>query len=793
MTVRSGLRSTFGLGLCVVAFAAVATCAAWAQTPGSPPALLPMSRQIEVREGWLARRYQMLLPMMRTHGVGMWIVVNEEFHDDPIAPLIAPPRPYVGRRDIFVFIDAGTEGLKRFAVTGYAEEAVQRYFQSPDEPLAANKALPELAAKYQPKTIAIGIGGSRGVTRSLTHDAYLFIVEALGAEYAKRIVPAEPLIEEFLDTRTNDESAHYGVLVEWTEHLARRALSNEVVTPGVTTVGDVRRWLYDQSHAVGLVPWFQPDLRVQRRSLTPGSSRGFLAVAKEAVVIEPGDVVHLDFGLSYMGLSSDWQKMAYVLRESETGVPPGLARAMANTNALQDALARLSRPGKPSSDVFDETMAEMKTRGITAQIYSHPLGNQGHALGASIDMRSARRDPNVPQKRLRKGSYLAMELNTQTPVPEWNDQPVTIMAEDPVFLTDEGWKFFRPRQEAFYLIKNVPVTRPQYPDGLFAELWTSKGLIALQLEFEKTPMTVANFVGLAEGTVTNKALPPGAPFFDGTAFHRVVPGHVIQAGMAKAGETGLGYSFPNEIAPGLGHGRAGMLGMANAGPHTNTSQFYITLGDRSYLDGNYTIFGHVFSGLDVVNRIVQGDVVNHVRIVRVGEKAAAFKADETTFRAIVDAAQLRVKAADEAKARDEAALIRKGWPSAKPSAKGAKFIVRRKGSGDPAKTGQVLTVRYTGRLLDGRPFASSAEEGRPAPGTVATPFDYEAGRTRINPGVDEALIEMRSGEKRTVIVQGAAGYGTGGYTSREKPGEKRFVIPPNTTLVYEIELIAIRR
>jgi peptidylprolyl isomerase len=293
--------------------------------------------------------------------------------------------------------------------------------------------------------------------------------------------------------------------------------------------------------------------------------------------------------------------------------------------------------------------------------------------------------------------------------------------------------------------------------------------------------------------VANKALPPGAPFFDGTVFHRVVPGHVIQAGMAKAGETGPGYSFPNEIATGLGHGRAGMLGMANAGPHTNASQFYITLGDRSYLDGNYTIFGQVFSGLDVVNRITQGDVVNHVRIVRVGNKAALFKSDEESFRALVDAAQLRVKAADEQKALDEAALIRKSWPNAVLSAKGTKFIVRRKGSGGPAAPGQTMTVRYTGRLLDGRPFASSAEEGRPVPGAVATVFDYEAGRTRINPGVDEALLEMRPGGKRTVIVQGAAGYGTGGYTSREKPGEKRFVISPNTTLIYDIEVIAIRR
>ena len=126
-------------------------------------------------------------------------------------------------------------------------------------------------------------------------------------------------------------------------------------------------------------------------------------------------------------------------------------------------------------------MAEMKAKGITAQVYSHPLGNQGHGLGPSIDMRSASREPNAPPKPLRKGSYLAMELNTKTPVAEWGGQPVTVMAEDPVYLADDGWKFFRPRQEAFYLIaagaSSVVTTRAAYPEGLYAELATNKGLI----------------------------------------------------------------------------------------------------------------------------------------------------------------------------------------------------------------------------------------------------------------------------------------------------------------------------
>ena len=184
------------------------------------------------------------------------------------------------------------------------------------------------------------------------------------------------------------------------------------------------------------------------------TSGSFLAVAEEATVIERGDLVHLDFGICYMGLDSDWQKMAYVLREGESDVPEGLKRAMANTNALQNALVQASRPGLTGGEAYEATMAEMERQGIEAMIYSHPLGNHGHGLGASIDFRSARRsDQDRPARRLRRGSYIAIELNTSTPLPEWDNETVTIMAEDPAHLRDEGWVFFRPRQEEFYVIR----------------------------------------------------------------------------------------------------------------------------------------------------------------------------------------------------------------------------------------------------------------------------------------------------------------------------------------------------
>lgn len=425
-----------------------------AQKPREPK-LLPWSQQIAIREQWLHKHHALILPMMREHGIDMWIVVNEEFHDDPLTQYIAPPRPYAGNRDYFVFIDTGEKGLRKLAITGYAEENLKQFFESPDDPRPADKVLPELWEQYHPKKIALSYGARRGVQRSITKDTYDFIAEKMGPEATKHFVPAADLIEDYFATRIPEEFDTYSDLVALTDVLTRRAFSNEVITPGKTTLGDVRRWFYDQLGARGLTTWFQPDLRIQRKGMANNTSRGFLAVSPEEWVIQRGDVLHVDFGITYMGLNSDWQKMGYVLRPGEKDVPAGLKQAMKNTNELQDALMlRAARPGRVAGDVYNMAMDEMKQKGIEAKIYSHPIGNQGHGLGPSIDYRAAQRQDmaTTQAKRLVKGSYISIELNTVTPVPEWDGQKVFVMGEDDAYLTDDGYKFFQPRQTSWYLI-----------------------------------------------------------------------------------------------------------------------------------------------------------------------------------------------------------------------------------------------------------------------------------------------------------------------------------------------------
>ncbi len=440
----------FALGF----LALVPPASAIAQRTGNavyPPVHLPTwSQGIAIREGWLVQRHAMLLDMMRRHHIDMWIVVNEEFHNDPLTEYIAPPRPYTGNRDIFVFIDTGTT-LRKLAITGYAEESVRRFFEAPVDPKPAAEVLPALYAQYHPKHIGLSLDAKRGVQRSLTHDSYNFLAQTLGPEATTHFVPAADLIEEYSDTRLPAEFDMYKQLVILTDQLTRRAFSNEVITPGKTTIGEVRRWLYDAMGANDVATWFQPDLRLQRRGRTPSTSRGFLAVEPEATVIEPGDLIHLDFGITAFGLNTDWQKMAYILLPGQTAAPAGMAAALHNTNILQESLMTHSRPGLLAGEVYNGIMADMKARGIEAKVYSHPIGEQGHGLGAGLDYRAAQASASEG-KRLRGGSYISIELNTATAVAEWQNQKVYMMGEDDAYLTDDGFKTFLPRQTSLYLI-----------------------------------------------------------------------------------------------------------------------------------------------------------------------------------------------------------------------------------------------------------------------------------------------------------------------------------------------------
>lgn len=336
--------------------------------------------------------------------------------------------------------------------------------------------------------------------------------------------------------------------------------------------------------------------------------------------------------------------------------------------------------------------------------------------------------------------------------------------------------------------------KEDFPDGLFAVFNTGKGQIVVSLDYRTTPMTVANFVGLAEGTIKNKTYPAGTPFFNGSVWHRVVKGHVIQGGEpsvvadpANQEESSTGYEIPNEISH-LSHNKAGMIGMANGGPHTNTCQYYITLADRSYLDGNYTLFGEVIKGMEVVNRIEQGDTTFSIMILRVGDRAKNFIVNDITFDDLVSKQWTKVNFEKQKRIVTDKKFISDRYPILIDSPTGLRSRVEVNGSGSKPADGQEVNLSYEGLLTNGVKFVSSAE-GKPMDSDKAESFNHIIGTEGLVKGLEEGLKNMKAGERRILVIPADLGYGlNSGFYGKEIPGRKRLVISPGEILILNVTL-----
>ncbi len=308
-------------------------------------------------------------------------------------------------------------------------------------------------------------------------------------------------------------------------------------------------------------------------------------------------------------------------------------------------------------------------------------------------------------------------------------------------------------------------------DGLYAKFHTSKGEILVELEYKKTPGTVGNFVGLAEGNIENKAIPQGKPYYDGLKFHRVIPDFMIQGGDPKGNGTGgPGYNFEDEIHPELTHNKPGKLSMANAGPGTNGSQFFITHIATPWLDGKHTVFGEVIEGQDVVNKIAQGDKLEKLEIIREGEDAEKFNAVEA-FRSFSGA-----KAEREAAAKNQQEeMLGKISQGFEKTSSGLRYKIEEKGTGARAEKGKTVSVHYKGMLPDGTVFDSSYKRNQP--------IDFPLGEGHVITGWDEGVQLLHEGGKARFVIPSHLAYGERGAGG---------VIPPNATLVFDVELVKVK-
>lgn len=305
-------------------------------------------------------------------------------------------------------------------------------------------------------------------------------------------------------------------------------------------------------------------------------------------------------------------------------------------------------------------------------------------------------------------------------------------------------------------------------EGIYAKFNTNKGDILVKLTHRKTPGTVGNFVALAEGSKTNSAKAEGEPYYDGLKFHRVIPDFMIQGGCPQGTGTGdPGYKFDDEFHPDLKHSEAGVLSMANAGPGTNGSQFFITHVATPWLDNKHTVFGQVKEGQDVVDSISQGDTIEQLEIVRVGDEATSWDA-LAAFEEFQQSSKQKI--ADQQK--KELAELEKLAAGFKTTDSGLRYRILREGNGPKARTGQTVSVHYEGSLANGQVFDSSIKRNQP--------IQFNLGTGQVIPGWDEGIALLKEGDKARFVIPSDLAYGSAGAGG---------VIPPDATLIFDVELV----
>ncbi|HWP37377.1 MAG TPA: M24 family metallopeptidase [Gemmatimonadales bacterium] len=419
-----------------------------------------LREQAALRQQWLKDRLETVLArLMREHGVQMWIVAMREYNEDPVfRGLVSPTTYYARRRTIYVFHDRGPErGVERLALGGTSQgglyEALRETERAPDgRPRelwgrAQWDVLARIVRERNPRNIAVDISHTHAFSDGLSAGEWEQMQEALGPELGRRVVRAERLPLDYLAIRVPGMSATYRRMQEVVHEIIATAFSNKVITPGTTTTEDVVWWMLQRVNDLGLGTWFQTSVSVQRRGVNMADST--------APVIQRGDVLHCDFGITALGLNTDTQHMGYVLREGESDAPPGLKQALAKSNRLQDILLAEMRPGRTGNEVLAAALAQMRREGINGSIYTHPIGDHGHGAGAIIGLWD--RQEGVPGRGdvpLLANMWHSIELQATTPVPEWDNQPVRMAQEEEAEMTADGtMRWVLKRQSELHLVR----------------------------------------------------------------------------------------------------------------------------------------------------------------------------------------------------------------------------------------------------------------------------------------------------------------------------------------------------
>jgi Xaa-Pro aminopeptidase len=414
---------------------------------GIPP-ILPLRERARVQNAWLAERLDTVVPrLMREQRVDMWVLIAREYLEDPVmSTMLNAESMRARRRTILVFFDPGGDRpVERLTVSRYGMGGL---FQPSWDPAAQPDQFARLAslvAERNPRRIAINVSPNTAFADGLTHSQYDAFIAALPGRLRARVRATDELAVGWLETRIPAEMARYPEIVRIAHAIIAEGFSARVIRPGVTTARDLVWWYRERIAALGLSTWFHPSVAIFRR--------GAAEPLEGDAVIQPGDMLWKDFGITYLGLNTDTQQLAYVLRPGESDAPMGLRTGLADANRAQDLLIGSFETGRSGNEILAAALEATRAAGLRATIYSHPLGYHGHGAGASIgfwDNQAA--DPRGAH-RLRPDTAWSIELNVRHAVPEWGGQEVEFRLEEDAFFDGERVHWLEDRQTEFHLIR----------------------------------------------------------------------------------------------------------------------------------------------------------------------------------------------------------------------------------------------------------------------------------------------------------------------------------------------------
>ncbi len=431
-----------------------------ASAAAQAPPLPPLREQARIQQEWLKLRLERVLPQrMRHHGVAMWLVICREYNEDPVFFSLVSPTVFAARRrTIYVFFDRGeSAGVERLALGGGSNGGLYRVYRDPEtegrEIYGEGQwaLLRKLIEERRPATIAVNVSHTHAFADGLSAGEREKLESTLGPDWTRRLVRAENLPLEYLALRLPEMLPTYRRMMETVHGLIGRAFSKEVITPARTTNLDVVWWLRHEVSKLGLGTWFQPTVRVQK----PAHAGVNILEEATEVIIERGDVLHVDFGITGMRLATDTQHMGYVLRPGEREPPPGVRKALENGNRLQDLLLERMRAGRSGNQVLADTLAAMKQAGINGSVYTHPIGDHGHGAGPLIGLWDRQQGvPGRGEVPLLPGTWFSIELSARTPVAEWGGRELWVGMEEDAALDEAGRvSWILRRQTRYHLVE----------------------------------------------------------------------------------------------------------------------------------------------------------------------------------------------------------------------------------------------------------------------------------------------------------------------------------------------------